>query len=133
MGFFSNARDLKNIIAFENSPNRANIQEWDCLDDDAIEWMGFFKSKGISPRSTDYDLKRLDIENVFESAMAGNGKTPAAKHSGGNCTLRAVELFNKYGSGKGVPYGAPMREGLRLAMGQKSAYPTKSKPRGCKP
>lgn len=130
MGFWSNAKDLKNIVAFENSPNRDNIQEWDCLDDDAQAWMSFFRSKGVKPGADESKLG-LDIKQIFEDAMSGNGKAPAAKHSGGNCSTRAVELFNKYGKGKGVPFGVPMREGLRLALGQKSAYPTKSKPRGC--
>lgn len=130
MGFWSSARDLKNVVAFENSPNRDKIQEWDCFDDDVRDWAKFFRSKGVKPGVNENKLD-IDIKDIFDSAMNGNGKAPAAKHSGGNCTTRAVELFNKYGNGKGVPFGAPMREGLALALGKKSSYGTKSQPKGC--
>jgi hypothetical protein len=130
MGFWSDAKDMKNVIAFENSPHRDNIQEWDLLDQLAMTWKIYFEKLAKAQKTT-VQKAGFNLEDMFDDAMNMTGTTPPAKLSGGCCTTRAVELFNKYGGGKGVPFGAAMREGHRLALGQKSAYPTKSKPRGC--
>lgn len=131
MGFFSTAKDLKNVVAYENSPNRDNIQEWDLLDQTAQAWKGWFERYAKAAKQPLAKLK-LNINEVVQEAITMNNPSmPAAKYSGGCCTTRAVELFNQYGKGKGVPFEAAVREGYRLALGQKSAYPTKSRRQGC--
>lgn len=131
MGFFSTAKDLKNVVAFENSPHRDNIQEWDLLDQTSQAWKAWFEDYA---RTCGQPLAKLSIsvKEITQIALTmTNPSMPAAKYSGGCCTTRAVELFNKYGGGKGVPFNAAVQEGYNLALGKKSSYPTKSKPRGC--
>ena len=128
MGFF---KDMKNIVAFENSANRNNIQEWDLLDQTAQAWKAWFEDYA---RQVGKPLVKLNIniKDITQIALTmTNSSMPAAKYSGGCCTTRAVELFNDYGKGKGVPFNAAVQEGYNLALGKKSSYPTKSKPRGC--
>ncbi|AST15405.1 hypothetical protein SEA_SAMISTI12_219 [Streptomyces phage Samisti12] len=117
MGFF---KDFRNIVAFENSPHKVDIQEWDCFDDLVQEWKSYFEKKARAAK-----IKPSDLQfggSVFDSAMNLDGSTPPAKRSGGNCTARAVHLFNKYGRGSGPTYGAAMAEGLHLAKGGRSNY-----------
>ncbi|QMP84324.1 hypothetical protein HUN41_00235 [Streptomyces phage Coruscant] len=131
MGFWSDAKDLKNVVAFENSPHRDKIQEWDLLDQTAQAWKSWFERYA---REAKMPLIKCDInvgEVIDEALTLTNHSMPATKYSGGCCTTRAVELFNRYGGGGGVPYEAAVREGYNLALGKKSKYPTKSKPRGC--
>jgi hypothetical protein len=131
MGFFSTARDLKNVVAYENSPNRNNIQEWDLLDQTAQAWKAWFLDYAKAAKQPLVKLN-INLKEITQEAMTmTHSSMPAAKYSGGCCTTRAVELFNKYGGGKGVPFNAAVTEGYNLALGKKSSYPTKSKPRGC--
>lgn len=131
MGFFDTVKDMRNVVAFENSPNRDNIQEWDLLDQTAQAWKKWFE-KYASEVGKPLVKMNVDFKDITQIALTmTNPSMPAAKYSGGCCTTRAVELFNKYGSGGGVPFNAAIIEGYRLATGQKSGYPTKSRPRGC--
>lgn len=129
MGLWSNIQDMKSVIAYEKSPHKVDIQEWDCFDTLVLEWKRYFekecKDKKINPKCMKHG------GDIFQSAMNLDGTTPPAKRSGGDCTVRAVELFNKYGGGKGPSFGAAMHEGFNLAQGNRSKYPTKSFPKGC--
>ena len=121
-------KDAKTIVALNEAAKKSegaarylrNVEEWDCFEDLVQEWKQYFLKYAKAQKIKPSDLKFGG--RVFDSAMNLDGTTPPAKRSGGNATLRAKKLCDKYGRGDGPSFGAAMEEGLRLAQGKSSNY-----------